>query len=182
VGYDVAIVVRQLRESDDRSTFRSGHVDLDLFFQRYAGQNQFKLHIGTTYIAIDGTAIVGFATVASCSVEIVHVPKKLRKRLPSYPIPALRLARMAVSKGLQRSGIGALLMKKVFQIAHQQARKTGCAFVVVDAKPGAETYYERWGFEAVPTEAGELASKPTPKPMFLELGAIPKTDSGLLDE
>lgn len=171
----MAIAVHQLRESDDRSKFRSGHVDLDLFFSRYAGQNQFKLNIGTTHIAVDDSgAIVGFVTVASCSIEVVNVPKKLAKRLPSYPIPALRLARMAVAEALQRAGVGALLMKTVFFLAHQQARSTGCAFVVVDAKPGAETYYLRWGFEALSIEAGELASKPTPTAMFLELGAIPK--------
>jgi len=172
----MAIAVRSLRESDDRSRFRSGHIDLDLFFLRYAGQNQFKLHIGTTYVAVDDRgAIAGFATVASCSIEVVHVPKKLARRLPSYPIPALRLARMAVAEGQQRAGIGSLLMKAVFVLAHGQARRAGCAFVVVDAKPGAETYYQRWGFEALPTEAGELAAKPTPRAMFLELGAIPKT-------
>lgn len=172
----MAILVRQLRESDDRAAFRSGHTDLDLFFTRYAGQNQFKLHIGTTYVAVDDRgSVVGFVTVASCSIELAGVPKKLAKRLPSYPIPSLRVARMAVAEGLQRSGVGALLMKAVFVIAHDQARKSGCAFVVVDAKPGAETYYKRWGFEALPVEAGELESKPTPRPMFLELGAIPKT-------
>lgn len=83
---------------------------------------------------------------------------------------------MAVAEGLQRAGVGAMLMKTVFLLAHQQARRTGCAFVVVDAKPGAQAYYERWGFEALPVEAGELASKPTPTAMFLELSAIPKTD------
>ena len=123
----------------------------------------------------DRGSVVGFVTVASCSIELAGVPKKLAKRLPSYPIPSLRVARMAVAEGLQRSGVGALLMKAVFVIAHDQARKSGCAFVVVDAKPGAETYYKRWGFEALPVEAGELESKPTPRPMFLELGAIPKT-------
>ena len=110
------------------------------------------------------------------SIETASVPAKKAKRLPTYPIPALRLARMAVAEGQQRSGIGSLLLKAVFLIARDQARKTGCAFVVVDAKPGAESYYERYGFEALPVEAGELAAKPTPMPMFLELGAIPDTD------
>lgn len=148
-----------------------------MFFTRYAGQNQFKLHIGTTYVAVDDAeAITGFVTVASCSIEIAEVPKRLVKRLPSYPIPALRLARMAVAEGLRGGGVGGLLMKAVFIIARDQARKSGCAFVVVDAKPGAETYYERFGFEALPVEAGELELKPTPTPMFLELGGIPNTD------
>jgi predicted N-acetyltransferase YhbS len=176
----MAIEVRQLRESDDRTKFRSGHADLDRFFTRYAGQNQFRLHIGTTYVAAsDGGEVVGYVTVAACSIEVAGMPKKLAKRFPAYPIPALRLARMAVADGRKRSGVGTLLMKAVFVIARDQAQKTGCAFVAVDAKPGAESYYERWGFEALPVEAGELDARPIPKPMFLELGAIPRTDDAL---
>src|SRR5262249_40830446 len=148
---------------------RSGHPDLGSFFARYAGQNQFRLHIGATYVAVDElSAIVGYATVAACSIEVRGMPKKLAKRFPAYPISALRLARMAVADGMQRAGIDALLMKAVFTIARDQARRSGCAFVVVDAKPGAETYYQRWGFELLPVAAGELEAKPTPKPMFLE--------------
>jgi predicted N-acetyltransferase YhbS len=173
----MAVEVRQLRESDDRTKFRSGDEDLDRFFARHAGQNQFRLHIGTTYVAVDDAgSIVGYATVASCSIDAVRLPRKVAKRLPTYPIPALRLARMAVAQGLQRSGVGALLMKAMFLIAREQARRSGCAFVVVDAKPGAETYYERWGFEFVPVEVGELEARPVPRPMFLELGAIPVSD------
>jgi predicted N-acetyltransferase YhbS len=175
----MAVEVRQLRESDDRTKFRSGDDDLDRFFARYAGQNHFRLHIGTTYVAVDDSAIVGYATVAACSIDITGLPRKLAKRLPTYPIPALRLARMAVAHGLQRGGIGALLMKAVFMIARDQARRSGCAFVVVDAKPGAETYYQRWGFEALPVEAGEIDARPMPRPMFLELGAIPAVDDVL---
>lgn len=172
----MAIHVRQLRDSDDRAAFRSGHADLDGFFTRYAGQNQFRLHIGTTYVAIDDAdTIAGYATVASCPIEVAEIPKRLVKRLLTYPIPALRLARMAVADGLQRAGVGSLLMKAVFVIAREQARRTGCAFVIVDAKPGLETYYERWGFEALPVEAGELDTRPIPTPMFLELAAIPDT-------
>lgn len=177
------IRVRQLREADDRRAFRSGHDDLDRFFQRFAGQNQFRLHIGTTYVAVDDAGtIVGFVTVASCSIEVKDLPKKLAKKLPSYPIPALRLARMAVAEGQQRRGIGAMLMKAVFLLARDQARKSGCAFVVVDAKQGAESYYERWGFEAHPVLAGELDARPAPLPMFLELGAIPESTDELPSE
>ncbi|MEZ4361920.1 MAG: GNAT family N-acetyltransferase [Kofleriaceae bacterium] len=177
------VTVRQLSEADDRTTFRSGHEDLDRFFQRYAGQNQFRLHIGTTYVALDDAGtIVGFVTVASCSIEVKDLSKKLAKKLPMYPIPALRLARMAVAQGQQGRGVGATLMKAVFLLARDQARKTGCAFVVVDAKNGAESYYERWGFEAYPLLAGELDARPALLPMFLELGAIPESTDELPSE
>jgi predicted N-acetyltransferase YhbS len=175
----MAMEVRSLRTTDDRSSFRSGHLDLDLFFGRYAGQNQFKHYIGTTYVAVDDGVIVGFATVAACSIEAADVPKRLARRLPTYPLPALRLARMAVAEDRQRTGIGGLLMKAVFLIARDQARRSGCAFVVVDAKLGAEAFYAQFGFEATAIEAGELEAKPTPTPMFLELGAIPETDESV---
>lgn len=169
-----------MRETDERSRFRSGNADLDRFFHRFAGQNQFRMHIGTTYVAVDDRdAILGYVTVAACSIEIAHLPKQKTRGLPTYPIPALRLARMAVSQDQQRAGVGAQLMKAVFLLARQQARKTGCAFVVVDAKPGAETYYERWGFEAIPLQAGELEARPIPRAMFLELGAIPDTEDDI---
>lgn len=175
----MAIEVRSLRTTDARGEFRSGHPDLDRFFDRYAGQNQFKHYIGTTYVAVDDGVTVGIATVAACSIEVAEVPRRLARRLPTYPLPALRLARMAVAEDRQRGGIGGLLMKAVFLIARDQARRTGCAFVVVDAEHGARAFYERYGFEAVPIEAGELEAKPTPTPMFLELGAIPETDEAV---
>ena len=45
------IDIRPLRRDDNRQAFSSGDADLDRFFHKYAGQNQFRLHIGTTYVA-----------------------------------------------------------------------------------------------------------------------------------
>jgi hypothetical protein len=38
------------------------------------------------------------------------------------------------------------------------------------------TFYERYGFLEFGVVAGELGDRPTPRPMFLELGAIPASD------
>lgn len=176
----MAISVRMLRPTDDRASFESGNEDLDRFFVRHAGQNQFRHYIGTTYVAVEGDEIVGFATVAACSIEAVGLPKRKRKGLPAYPLPALRLARMAVARARQRQGIGALLLKAVFLVARQQAKRAGCAFVVVDAKPGAEPFYARFGFEPVAVTAGELDVRPIPTVMFLEVGAIPDRGDDLI--
>ena len=45
--------IRALQESDDWTEFRSGDADLDRFLYKYAGQNQFRHHIGTTYVALE---------------------------------------------------------------------------------------------------------------------------------
>jgi|GEM_PF-3449412 len=44
-------------------TFESGDPDLDRFFKRFAGQNQFKRYVGTTYVAKEVGLRVGFVNV-----------------------------------------------------------------------------------------------------------------------
>jgi GNAT superfamily N-acetyltransferase len=168
----VAIEVRPLRETDDRSSFQSGDEQLDLFFRRFAGQNQFRHHIGTTYVAVEGEAILGFATVTVGQIEIEKLPLSLRKRLPDYPLPILRLARLAARRDAQGKGVGEHLMRAVFAIAAELREKLGCVGVVVDAKPAAESYYSRYGFVALEVVEGTLEDRPTPKPMFLSVSAI----------
>jgi GNAT superfamily N-acetyltransferase len=168
----VAIEVRPLAETDNRTSFQSGDEQLDRFFRRYAGQNQFRHHIGTTYVALEGATILGFATVTVGHVEIENIPSNLRKKLPEYPLPILRLARLAVDQNAQGKGVADHLMRTVFAIAIELREKLGCVGVVVDAKPGAENYYTRYGFVELEVIEGALEERPTPKPMFLPLSAV----------
>jgi len=168
----VAIEVRPLKETDDRTSFQSGDEQLDIFFRRFAGQNQFRHHIGATYVAVEGEAILGFATVTVGQIEIDSLPLNLRRRLPDYPLPILRLARLAAQRDAQGKGVGEHLMRAVFTIAAELREKLGCVGVVVDAKPAAESYYSRYGFVALEVVEGTLEERPIPKPMFLLVSAI----------
>lgn len=170
----MAIAVRRLRPGDDRSRFRSGNIDLDRFFQRFAGQNQFRHHVGTTYVAVEGDAILGFATVAPSEIAVDNLPETQRKRLPRYPLPVLRLARLATHEQSRGRGVGSTLLQAVFTLAHQMADDLGCVGVVVDAKPDATAFYRKLGFVPLDTRAGQLGDRPEPAPMFIEIGAIPR--------
>src|SRR5262245_17225437 len=90
--------LRALRDDDDRAGFRSADADLDRFFHRFAGQNQFRHHLGVTYVAVEDGRILGYATTAPGHVEIDQLPAAARKKLPAYPLPILRLARLAVDQ------------------------------------------------------------------------------------
>ncbi len=171
------ISIRRLKPEDDRSLFRSGNIELDRFFQRYAGQNQFRHHIGTTYVAVDDGTILGFTTVAPSEIAGDDVPETYRKRLPRYPLPVLRLARLATQESARGRGIGAALLRAVFTLAHKMAGDLGCVGVVVDAKPDAVAFYAKLGFLPLESRAGQLGDRPEPLPMFLELGAIPQPES-----
>jgi GNAT superfamily N-acetyltransferase len=170
----VPVVIRALASRDDRSKFRSGNIDLDRFFQRFAGQNQFRHHIGVTYVAVDGATILGFATVAAASLETSVLPAVQRRKLPAYPLPVLRLARLAVDDRARGLGVGQALLRFCFSLAHDMARRLGCVGVVVDAKADAVAFYAKYGFFPLEVEAGQLRDRPEPTPMFLELGAIPR--------
>ncbi|HKC25617.1 MAG TPA: GNAT family N-acetyltransferase [Thermoanaerobaculia bacterium] len=168
------VVIRALTPADDRSRFESGDIELDRFFRRFAGQNQFRHHTGVTYVAAEGSTLLGFVTVAAASIETTHLPATTRNRLPSYPLPVLRVARLAVDGHVKGQGIGVALLRYALLLAHEMAGKLGCVGVVVDAKPDAVSFYARLGFVPLDAEGGRLRDLPAPRPMFVELGAIPK--------
>lgn len=164
--------IRALLETDDRSTFESGDPDLDRFFRRFAGQNQFRHLVGVTYVAVDGERIVGFVTVAPGQMEIEDLPDGDRKGLPRYPAPILRLARLAVAAESKGSGIGVELLRFVLALAVRLSRELGCVGVLVDAKAGAASFYERYGFVRVDLFEGASDERPRPIPLFLAVRKI----------
>ena len=166
------VEIRALSKEDDRTSFSCGQADLDRFFEHYAGQNQFKLFLAVTYVAVVDGRIVGFATVAASSLERSQVPSaRLRKRLPSYPLPVLRLARLGLDSRAQGLGIGTALVRQVLAIALVQRNAMGCVGVVTDAKPGAIPFNESLGFVPVDgVREGLLPSEPLP--MFLAIETV----------
>jgi GNAT superfamily N-acetyltransferase len=166
------VEIRPLREVDDRNDFSCGQADLDRFFQHYAGQNQFKLHLSVTYVAVVNERVVAFATVAAGSLERASVPAaRLRKRLPAYPLPVLRLARLGVDLRAQGHGIGKALLRQVLSLAVDQRESVGCVGVVTDAKPDAVAFYETLGFVRL-AGIGEGLLHGDPTPMFLSIDSV----------
>ncbi len=166
------IHIRRLQPLDDRSRFCSGNIELDRFFQRFAGQNQFRHHIGTTYVAVQGHRVTGFVTVSSGELLAEKLAKSLRKRLPSYPLPILRVARLAVDERFQGHGIGKLLLRAMLLIALEMRERVGCIGIVVDAKPDAVAFYSDLGFKPMELVSGALKARPEPIAMFLSTRQI----------
>ncbi len=166
------IRIRRLEPRDDRSGFRSGNINLDRFFQRYAGQNQFRHHIGTTYVATQADSVVGLVTVSSGEIVAQRLSKTLRKRLPSYPLPILRIARLAVDERFQGHGIGRLLLRAMLELALEMRDRAGCIGVVVDAKPEAVAFYSALGFKNIELVSGALGDRPEPAAMLLPIRQI----------
>ena len=166
------IVVRPPARADDRSGFACGNIELDRFFQRYAGQNQFRHHIGTTHVVLDGDRILGFVTVSPGELAADPVTSEIRRRLPGYPLPILRISRLAVDGRAQRHGVGKLLLRYSFRLAIELRDRFGCVGVVVDAEAGAVDFYRKLGFRPLTAIVGTLGDRPEPLPMFLAIRSI----------
>lgn len=165
------VEIRELEKGDDRSEFDCGEETLDHFFRHFAGQNQFRHHIGVTYVAVSEARIVGFATVSPASMDAERLPSA--KKLPFFPVPVLRIARLAVAAQHQGRGIGRALLRFCFELAEKLRDEYGCVGVIVDAKPQAVCFYEPYGFVTVDAVSGRDANVPAPTLMYLPLAAIP---------
>ena len=107
------------------------------------------------------------------SIAIEQLPRPERRRLPGYPLPILRLARLAVATTHHGRGIGSRLGRFSLELAREMADRFGCSGVIVDAKPTAVGFYARLGLAALAVGAGELPSRPRPQVLFLPIGSIP---------
>ena len=166
------IEIRLLLAGDDRSKFSSGEALVDTFFHRYAGQNQFRHRIGSTYVAVADGDVLGFVTVAPGEIHVDSLPQE--PHLPRYPLPVLRIARLAVDQQHQGRRLGDALLAYALGLALKASNEIGCAGVVVDAKPKAVSFYERYGFHPLKTLDGSLAGAPLT--LFLGIHSIVPRD------
>ncbi len=167
----MTVEIRSLQRSDNRQEFHSGDEALDVYFHRYAGQNQFRHHLGVTYVAVEEERILGFVTVSPGSLDAEELPSG--RRPPPYPVPILRVARLAVDESARGTGLGRALLRFSIELAEQMMEEFGCVGLLVDAKSDAVAFYQRYGFVALQVVAGAALLRPEPTPMFLALGSVP---------
>lgn len=152
----MSFVIAALERHHDRNDFDCGEMALNDFLQRLARQQADK-DFNRTYVAIEqGKArIHGFYSVSSASIDFQNWPAALC--LPRYPVPVLRIGRLAVDLRTQGKGIGVALLQHAMHLAASTAEKIGLYAVVVDAKNEAvASFYIRYGFQRFPDRSLSL--------------------------
>ncbi len=142
----MSVRIERLTAVHRRESFDSGEPALNDFFQRQAG-HMARRGIGKTYVALadDGLTVRGFVTISAGQVETAQLPPDLK--LPRYPVPILRIGRLAVDQGQQGQGIGQHLAAFALHLALEFSQQAGMYAVLVDAKHDkARKFYERLGF------------------------------------
>jgi GNAT superfamily N-acetyltransferase len=166
----LAVTVRRIEEFDGTEGFDCGDEPLNNYLQRHAWINQQKSFIGVTYVAVDEGApgaVLGYFRLAASGIPRDRLPKKLVRGLPSYDLPLILLARLAVDKRFAGKGLGRALLSEAFRIALRVADEIGCRFIVTDAYRDKIEWYARYGFVPIEDATGTGTQK-----MFIDIRTI----------
>lgn len=136
-----------MTEECRREEFDCGIEALNEYLRRFAQQNH-ERNIARTFVAVDaGNRIWGYYSLSSASIEFEALPPEAVRRLPKYPVPAVRLARLAVDRGMRGSGLGGRLLVDALRRALSVSAEIGIKVVLVDAKNReARGFYRHYGF------------------------------------
>ncbi len=142
--------IEQLSAEHDRRAFTCGVGALDEYLRRFARQHA-AANLSRTYVAVEGTAIWGYYSLAMAGIRRENLPARHAGRFPGFPLPVARLARLAVAERHQRQGLGELLLADALQRCLHLSDAIGMVGVIVDAKDErARGWYERYEFERLP--------------------------------
>jgi ribosomal protein S18 acetylase RimI-like enzyme len=146
-----------LDKNHDRNGFDCGIPDLNTFLKATARQHC-KKGISRTFVLTDGSPIIlGFFTLTLCEVQSSLLPSTRAAKYPIHPLPAVRLARLAVSRKAQKQRFGELLLTEAIYRTALIAEQAGVIGLFVDAKnESAHSFYLRYGFLKIPEQPLKL--------------------------
>ncbi len=140
----------------NRNGFACGDAALDNYLHQLAGQHQ-RAGIATTHVLVDSASpaqVLGFCSLAAAQVHLSELTAADRKRLPAYPVPAMRMGRLAVASHAQGQGHGQLLLGHAVNLALSVRQTMGVRVLLVDAKDAqVAAFYERYGFRRTASRA-----------------------------
>lgn len=147
--------LERLGTHHDVSGFVSGNEELDSWLRRHALAAQ-QMDSARTFLLVRGgegagSRVAGYFSLTMSSVLRAEAPPKLVRGLPAYPVGMVLLARLAIDRGEQGKGLGALLLAEALRKAVAAGEAAAARLVVVDAiDDEAAKFYAHHGFIAAP--------------------------------
>lgn len=159
-------VVVPLSREHNRTRFDCGSPELNAFLKTAARQHGAK-GISRTFVlleSVDSADILGFFTLTLCEVRAESLPASYANKYPAHGLPAVRLARLAVSLDHRGAGHGERLLAEAVHRTVEISNHAGLIGLFVDAKDAAaKGFYAKYGFVTLPGE---------PTTLFLPLATL----------
>jgi GNAT superfamily N-acetyltransferase len=145
-----------LTAAHELAAFDCGTVELNDFLRKHAlagvGSGSAR-----TYVALRGSRVVGYYSLAYGAVTPDEAPERIRKGMPRHPLPVMLLARLAVDRSEQGKGLGKGLLKDAFLRTAKAAEIAGLRALLVHAKDDeAKAFYLKYDFEVSPAHDRHL--------------------------
>jgi GNAT superfamily N-acetyltransferase len=138
--------LERLCSDHDLSGFACGVDELDEWLRSHALAAQ-KMDSARTFVVVRGRRVVGYVSLAMGSVQRADAPARLVRGMPAYPVGMVLIARLAIDKPEQGSGLGTRLLADALRMAVLAGESVAARLVVVDAiDESAAQFYRRHGF------------------------------------
>ena len=148
--------VEILTKEHDASPFDCGKAALNDWLKRFALANQ-QNDSARTYVVHRGGRIAGYYSLAAGSVRRDESPARVAKGLANHPIGVILLARLAVDRAEQGSGLGKTLLADALMRSTGAADVIGARAILVHAiDDEAAKFYAKYGFEPSPLEVRQM--------------------------
>jgi GNAT superfamily N-acetyltransferase len=151
--------IRSFDKDVDATSFSCGQPELDDYIRRFASQDV-RRNVARVFVATPETDLdrmAGFFTLSAGSINCSDLPPPLAKKLPRYPVPVALIGRLAVDAKFKGKGLGSILLVDACQKVKSASAMLAVAGIVVDAKDDvARTFYEHFGFVALPGQSDRL--------------------------
>lgn len=167
----MGVFVRRLEENDIVESFDCKDQPLNNYLKKHAWNNQQKSSIGVTYVVLDDAApqtVLGYFTLATSGISRDAFPRKHVRGLPSYDLPLVLLARLAVDHRFEGKGLGRLLLIEALKISLSVADQVGCRCVITEAYQAKVSWYTKYGF--IPLD--ETSNDQPMQRMFLDIRTL----------
>ncbi|HLA63934.1 MAG TPA: GNAT family N-acetyltransferase [Rhodothermales bacterium] len=140
--------IERLAAHHDRTAFDCGVESLNTFLREHARRNA-KQDFSATFVAVpEGeTRVLAYYAISSGHVAAELLPPDVRRRLPRYPAPVVRLGRIASDLTVRGQRLGEAMLLDALKRALAISEELGVYAVELDAlSEGARRFYERYGF------------------------------------
>lgn len=152
-------VERLAPKRHDRDRFACGEPSLDDYLRMQAAQHQ-RNGISTTHVLVDDAEprrVLGYYTLSAAQLLLSELDEADRRGLPRYPVPAVRMGRLAVATAEQGRGHGDYLLANAVQRCLDLREQMGVRVLLVDAlHERAASFYRAYGFRQAAEGAGAL--------------------------
>jgi GNAT superfamily N-acetyltransferase len=148
--------IEKLTKDHDPSDFDCGRPSLNDWLKRFALTNQ-QNDSARTFVVNRAGRVIGYYSLAAGSVRKEESPARIAKGLAAHPIGVILLARLAIDRREQGTGLGRMLLADALARAMAAADAIGARAVLVHAiDDEAAEFYRRFGFEGSPLDPKQM--------------------------